>query len=60
MLGYKCETSSETFTKIIHPLLPLIEQAAKEIMAVANINRAVHTPVYNEVFAETARKIAMD
>lgn len=60
ILGHKCETSNETFTKIIHPLLPLIEQAAKEIMAVANINRAVHTRVYNEVFAETARKIAMD
>jgi hypothetical protein len=58
MLGDEHPTSNDTFTKIISPLLQLIEQAAKEVMAVAVINRDVHARVYNQVFAETTRKLA--
>jgi hypothetical protein len=58
MLGDEHPTSNDAFTKIISPLLQLIEQAAKEGMAVAVINRDVHARVYNQVFAETTRKLA--
>ena len=58
MLGDEHPTSNDTFTKIISPLLQLIEQAAKEVMAVAVINHDVHARVYNQVFAETTRKLA--
>jgi hypothetical protein len=36
------------------PMIPLIESAARKLVAVANVNRSVHSTVYNTLIAEAA------
>ena len=52
--------SSDGFMITIKPMLPLIEKAAKEALAVCIINRAVHGPTYNGVIEEAANKLAAE
>jgi hypothetical protein len=60
MLSNEQPTSSDGFTITIKPMLPLIEKAAKEALAVCIINRAVHGPTYNGVIEEAANKLAAE
>ena len=36
------------------PMIPLIESAARKLVAVANVNRRVHATVYNALISEAA------
>ena len=49
---------SRKFIASASPMIPLIQGAARKLAAIANMNRTVHTPTYNRVFAEAARQYA--
>jgi hypothetical protein len=56
-LGYMntlAPISDTAFINVARPLIPSIEAAALKLVALSNMNRAVHTPTYNRLIAEAA------
>lgn len=49
---------TDTFSKAAHFVSPLIEKLSLKAMGLANMNRTVHLPTYNDIIAATARKLA--
>ncbi len=49
---------SRKFISSASPMIPLIQRAALKLATIANMNRTVHRPTYNQVFAEAARQCA--
>jgi hypothetical protein len=46
------------FISTARPVIPRIHAAALKLVALANMNRTVHTTTYNNIIAESARQIA--
>ncbi len=45
-------------TFVARPMAPLIESAARKLLAVAAVNRDVHAAIYNTLIAEAAVQAA--
>ena len=46
------------FINAARPMVPLIEAAAVKLVGLANMNRVVHTPIYNRLIASVASNVA--
>ena len=50
--------ATDAFTSTVKPFSSLIEKLSLKAMGLANMNRTVHQPTYNDIIAASARKIA--